>query len=75
MGFVSRSSTPTNVTPWLAVALATCIRAEDSARQGGHQEPQKLTTTTLPCIDFSENCSPLIVPPLRSGAALRLATE
>ena len=47
LAVVSRTSTPRKATPEEWYWAATSDRVDASARHGTHQDPQKLSTTTL----------------------------
>src|SRR5581483_6717554 len=68
-GVLSRTSTPRNRTPADWYCWATNASVVASARHGGHQEPQKLSTTTLPRYVARPSRDPVSVVPVKSGAS------
>src|SRR5579875_2860629 len=67
----SRLSMPRNRTPLDAYFWESAASVGASARQGEHQEPQKLRTTTVPRYADRLSFEPLSVVPEMSGAAGR----
>jgi len=69
----SRLSMPRNTTPLPARSRDAWASIGASARHGPHQEPQTLTTTTLPRKSVSDIVSPSRVRPDTSPGCLRSA--
>src|SRR5579875_210493 len=67
----SRLSMPRNRTPLDAYFWESAASVGASAREGEHQEPQKLRTTTVPRYADRLSFEPLSVVPEMSGAAGR----
>src|SRR5258708_1281735 len=65
---LSRMSTPRNWTPLPPNRRASDDRTGASVRQGGHQDPQKFSTTTCPRDWASASLWPARVVPVTVGA-------
>src|SRR6266478_9189060 len=71
LGGESWTSSPMKRTGAVLKEVASAARAGASRLHGAHQEPQKLSTTTLPRCAARLNFAPVSVVPLACGAAGR----
>src|SRR4051812_33281967 len=69
----SLTLTPRKSTPRPLSSAATCWNSGVSTRQGGHHEPQKLITATLPSSVADRNRPPSSSVPENDGAEARFA--